>query len=185
VGPQAAADGDLGGEGVDHTMPSATLRTTDWEHRLHVLSAWRLWRNPNTPDPDSGATYRAVLDGCAITVRALCYALDIRMDAKTFDPTAPNREQELLRCLQLATENQVALGMVGRLQANPPRCLLEVLFLGNRAVAHPTDGVLLDHKVGADEMTSAINTVVDWIDKSRAKWPALNGVRPDLFLMIV
>jgi hypothetical protein len=38
--------------------------------------------------------------------------------------------------------------------------LLEVLFLGNRAVAHPDDGGSPDHQVDEPMMTAAINVVL-------------------------
>ena len=60
------------------------------------------------------------------------------------------------------------------------RCLLEVLYLANRAVAHPADGSL-DHKVTSHEMTVAINTVLGWLATERSRWPALAKV-PKEFL---
>jgi hypothetical protein len=57
---------------------------------------------------------------------------------------------------------------------------LEVLFLGNRAVAHPGDE-LLDHKVGHPEMTSAINTVLQWLTAKKGAWSELAAVSDLLF----
>ena len=57
--------------------------------------------------------------------------------------------------------------------------MLEVLFLGNRAVAHPKDGALT-HKVRRTEMTSAINTLLRWLDAKRSSFPELALVGTDL-----
>jgi hypothetical protein len=54
---------------------------------------------------------------------------------------------------------------------------LEVLYLGNRAVAHPKDGIGLDHKAGEHEMTSTINTVLKLLTERKSQWPELEGVR--------
>src|SRR2546426_845047 len=139
-------------------MSGLNLRSQDWEHRLHVLSAWRTWRNGGPRGFDDGATYRAVLDGCAVTVRALCYVLDLKckFEGKNISQGA-NRMCELINCCNLAGKRQLVA-----LPKDSQRCLLEVLFLGNRAVAHPGDGDL-DHKVDKLEMTVAINTILGWL----------------------
>jgi hypothetical protein len=81
-------------------MAGKNLRTTDWEHRLHVLWAWRICRRYATSgDRDEGATYRAVLDGCAITVRALCSIIGVGCSFKDKPlSNGQNRTQELLGC---------------------------------------------------------------------------------------
>jgi hypothetical protein len=56
---------------------------------------------------------------------------------------------------------------------------LEVLYLGNRAVAHPKDGQGLDHKAGEHEMTSTINTVLKWLTERKSQWPELEHVRKE------
>jgi hypothetical protein len=151
-------------------MSASNLRPEDWEHRLHVLWAWRKWRYVSTSDRDEGATYRAVLDGCAVTLRALCGILGVKchFGNRTLSD-GQNRIQELLDCC--ANGN----ALVRALPEENQRCLLEVLYLGNRAVAHPDDGAL-DHKVSPDEMTIAINTVLGWLANRRSKWPALAAV---------
>jgi hypothetical protein len=156
-------------------MSATNLRPEDWDHRLHVLWAWRKWRHVSTSDCDEGATYRAVLDGCAVTLRGLCGILGVKchFGNKTLSD-GQNRIQELLDCCT----NGDAL--VRALPKENQRCLLEVLYLGNRAVAHPDDGGL-DHKAGPHEMTLAINAVLDWLASKRSQWPALKNV-PNEFL---
>jgi len=85
-----------------------------------------------------------------------------------------NRTRELLNCCKAGND------LVSKLPSENQRCLLEVLYLGNRAVAHPDDGGL-DHKTGKDGMTVAINTVLDWLTTKKAQWPALATV-PKQFL---
>jgi len=159
-------------------MTGANLRTTDWEHRLHVLWAWRICRRHATSgDRDEGATYRAVLDGCAITVRALCLVIGVKcnFEGQTISD-GKNRTQELLTWCKLGKD------LLGKLPQENQRCLLEVLYLGNRAVAHPKDGEGLDHKAGEHEMTSAINTVLKWLTERKSQWPELERVRRKEFL---
>jgi len=156
-------------------MTGINLRTTDWEYRLHVLWAWRKWRFVSTGDRDEGATYRAVLDGCAVTLRALCGIIGVKCHFKNKRlSNEQNRTRELLNCCTTGKALMLALSQENQ------RCLLEALYLGNRAVAHPDDGAL-DHKVGPDEMTVAINTVLGWLAKRRRQWPALAAV-PEEFL---
>lgn len=156
-------------------MSATNLRSQDWEHRLHVLWAWRTWRHVLTSDRDEGATYRAVLDGCAVTLRALCGIIGVKCHFKKKQlSNGQNRIRELLDC---CTDGR---DLVDALPEENQRCLLEVLYLGNRAVAHPDDGAL-DHKVGRDEMTVAINTVLGWLAKRKRQWPALAAV-PKEFL---
>jgi hypothetical protein len=152
-------------------MSGAKLRKQDWEHRLHVLSAWQKWQHGTPGHFDDGATYRAVLDGCAVTVRALCDIIDVTcaFKGKTLSHGS-NRMLELLNCCKKAGR-PVVLALPNESQ----RCLLEVLYLGNRAVAHPVDGEL-DHKVGAKEMKAAINTVLGWLAARKSKWPGLLAV---------
>ena len=147
-------------------MPAPNLRSQDWEHRLHVLWAWRKWRHVSTSNRDEGATYRAVLDGCAVTLRALCdiFGVKCHFGNKTLSH-GQNRIRELLKCCSDRD------GLVRALSEEDQRCLLEVLYLGNRAVAHPSDGGL-DHKVGSHEMTFAINAVLHWLASKRSQWPA-------------
>ena len=71
--------------------------------------------------------------------------------------------------------------LLDKLHPEDQRCLLEVLYLGNRAVAHPKDGTGLDHKAGEPEMTSAINTVLKWLTERKSQWPELAKV-PKEFL---
>jgi hypothetical protein len=157
-------------------MSGANLRTTDWKHRLHVLWAWRICRRYATSgDRDEGAIYRAVLDGCAITVRALCLAIGVKCNFQNQTISdGKNRTQELfVRCT-------LGKDLLGKLPLEDQRCLLEVLYLGNRAVAHPDDGGL-DHKTGEPEMTSTINTVLKWLTERKSQWPELAKV-PKEFL---
>jgi|SRR5208282_269363 len=157
-------------------MAGKNLRTTDWEHRLHVLWAWRICRRYATSgDRDEGATYRAVLDGCAITVRALCSIIGVGCSFKDKPlSNGQNRTQELLGCC-----NKTGKALVRTLPQENQRCLLEVLYLGNRAVAHPKDGQGLDHKAGEHEMTSTINTVLKWLTERKSQWPELEHVRKE------
>jgi hypothetical protein len=151
------------------------LRKKDWEHRLTILQAWRTWCDETKePKLDNGATYRAVPDGCAITVRALCGILDVKCySGKKAISDGPNRLAELLTyCCRGKPE-------VEALAAEAQRCLLEVLYLGNRAVAHPDDGNL-DHKVERPEMISAISTVLTWLTARARRWPELAMVSSDL-----
>jgi hypothetical protein len=155
---------------------SATnLRSQDWEHRLYVLWAWRKWRHVSTSGRDEGATYRAVLDGCAVTLRALCEILGVECQFK--NKTLSNGQN---RIVELLDSCRTGKPKVLALSDEHQRCLLEVLYLANRAVAHPADGSL-DHKVGSHEMTLAINTVLDWLATKRSRWPALAAV-PKEFL---
>ena len=156
-------------------MSSPNLRPQDWEHRLHILWAWRKWRNVNTANRDEGATYRAVLDGCAVTLRALCYMVGIKCHfGHAVLSDGPNRLSELISCCKVGSS------LVASLPPDNQRCLLEVLYLGNRAVAHSGDGGL-DHKVGPQEMTVAINTVLDLLSSRKTQWPELAQV-PQEFL---
>jgi hypothetical protein len=153
---------------------SQLLRKQDWEHRLHVLSAWRTWNHDVIPDCDNGATYRAVLDGCAVTVRALCRSIGVECNFK--EATQSNSLNRLEWLLRFCTRGK---DRVHALSQDNQRCLLEVLYLGNRAVAHPEDGDL-DHRVRQSEMTIAINTVLDWLASEKSKWPGLQAI-PDTF----
>ena len=157
----------------------SSLHIQDWQHRLLVLWAWRKWKFVNTSDRDDGATYRAVLDGCAITIRALCDILGVRCDFRNKLPSdGPDRFEELLRCC-----NNEGIKYLEKLEPEIQSCLLEVLYLANRAIAHPQDG-LLDHKVTRKEMTSAVNTVLDWLKTKESEWPELKEVDQD-FLTII
>jgi hypothetical protein len=68
------------------------------------------------------------------------------------------------------------------LEPDEQRHVLVVLFLGNRAVAHPDDDdeSALDHKVGQVEMTSAINTLLRWLVDRQTSFPGLEVVSPDV-----
>jgi hypothetical protein len=72
---------------------------------------------------------------------------------------------------------------VEALKLEDQRCLLEVLYLGNRAVAHPEDGNL-DHRVGPLEMTAAVNTVLDWLRSKAPEWPSLKAVKDEFLTPI-
>ena len=154
------------------------MRVQDWEHRLTVLRAWQYWydgsRIPDFPGRDQ--TYRAVLDGCAITVRALCQVVGVRADFRSFDAGRSDRTEALLACCKKGRD------LVEALDPNARQHLLEVLYLGNRAVAHPDDGdeAALDHKVGQPEMTSAINTLLRWLVDKQPSFSGLQGVPPAL-----
>jgi hypothetical protein len=162
-------------------MPAQNLRTQDWEHRLGVLSAWRKWRHYESAVGDDGTTYRAVLDGCAVTLRTLCSVAGVKCHFGNFCNMAlsgdPQRTKELLdRCTQ-GRDHVLAL---------PPeaqRCILEALYLANRAVAHPNDGGT-DHRCGATGMTLAINTLIGWLLARKSEWPPLNSVQPDFLRTI-
>ena len=156
-------------------MVKTKLRTTDWEHRLHILWAWRKCRQYSTSgNCDEGATYRAVLDGCAITVRALCLNIGIECNFRNETiSNEENRTQQLLACCDPGKD------LLEKLPVENQRCLLEVLYLGNRAIAHPDDGGL-DHKAGENEMTSAINTILKWLTEGKSQWPELENVRKGL-----
>jgi hypothetical protein len=160
-------------------MHATKLRSQDWEHRLHVLWAWREWRSVNTADRNKGATYRAVLDGCAVTIRALCEILDVTCQFKNKTLSeGTQRLDDLLGCCGSAGKP-----LVQTLSTEDQRCLLEVLYLGNRAVAHPKDGHL-DHRVRPPEMTSAINTVLGWLRARARDWPALDAVDKEFLRLI-
>ena len=157
-------------------MAVANLRTTDWEHRLHVLWAWRKCRQYATSgNRDEGAIYRAVLDGCAITVRALCLMIGVKCNFEGLTISdEKDRTQELLaRC-------KAGKDLLGKLPLEDQRCLLEVLYLGNRAIAHPDDGGP-DHKAGEHEMTFTINIILKWLTERKSQWTELEGV-PKEFL---
>ena len=156
-------------------MAKTKLRTTDWEHRLHVLWAWRKCRQYATSgNCDEGAIYRAVLDGCAITVRALCSIIGVECDfANKNLSDGESRMQELFACCDPGQD------LLAKLPTEDQRCLLEVLYPGNRAVAHPKDGKGLDHKAGEHEMTSTINTVLKWLTERKLQWRALAAVPKD------
>ena len=86
----------------DQNERVAQLRPQDWEHRLQVLWGWRHKPSLTTPDRDLGSVARAVLDGCAITVRALCAACGIRADFKNPGEEAKDNEgraRELFNCI--------------------------------------------------------------------------------------
>jgi hypothetical protein len=163
------------------------LTKSDWEHRLSILQSWKYWhKNPIDPgriDPnlDYRITYNAVIDGCAITVRALCLCFGLHLKAvdgqgglismpKT-DQTIPGssdaRHQVLLDFCKksIKPDNPVATAFLTGPKELQQRCLLEVLFLANRCVAHPNDGDLY-HEVSPEKMKSAINTVLSWLRSS-------------------
>ena len=142
------------------------MRVQDWKHRLTVLRAWQSWCDIKTmPNfPASRATYCAVLDGCAITVRALCQELGVGANFKGW--ATKLRAHAGKRILAMMECCQDTGGKVAGLDDERRRCFLEVLYLANRAVAHPQDGDL-DHAVDRHEMTSAINTLLQWLDKER------------------
>jgi hypothetical protein len=174
------------------------LTKSDWEHRLSILQSWKYWhKNPIDPgriDPnlDYRITYNAVIDGCAITVRALCLCFGLSLKAvdgqgrlislpKT-DQTIPGsseaRHQALLACCKT---NSVAHPFAAAFLADPKDlqqlCLLEVLFLANRCVAHPNGGDLY-HEVSPEKMKSAINTLLSWLRSSA--FPGLADVPQSL-----
>ena len=109
-------------------------------------------------------------------MRALCGIIGVKcyFEGETISQ-GQNRMQELFNCC-----NKVGKELVSKLPLENQRCLLEVLYLGNRAVAHPDDGGL-DHKTGKEEMTVAINIVLDWLATNKSQWPALAKV-PKEFL---
>ena len=152
-------------------MPKTPLRSQDWEHRLHVLSAWRKWGKISGCSEEDGATYRAVLDGCAVTIRALCYTLGIGCNFRNFSVSVSKD-----RLVALQESCNVGRDRLDLLEPEKKRCLLEVLYLGNRAVAHPQDGDL-DHAVGRTEMTMAIDTVIGMINGRRDEFPEIDGVQ--------
>ena len=155
-------------------MTSTNLRLTDWEHRLHVLWAWRKRRHVPGGGRDDVATNCAVKDGCAVTLRAICLLIGVKCNFrdKTLS-SGPSRLQDLLKCCSAGQPLVLALGQEDQ------RCLLEVLYLGNRAVAHPGDGQL-DHKVDVREMTVAINVVLGWLAQKKSLWPELKNVSQDM-----
>ena len=157
-------------------MSGTNLKTTDWEHRLNNLLAWRKWRHAANGNSDERATYGVVLDGCAVTVRALCDIIGVKcyFEGETISQ-GQNRTQELFNCC-----NKVGKGLVSKLPLENQRCLLEVLYLGNRAIAHPKEGGLY-HEVGKDEITVAINIVLHWLANKKSEWPELAKV-PKEFL---
>jgi hypothetical protein len=158
------------------------MRPQDWEHRLTVLRAWQYWHDERCiPDfPGRAQTYRAVLDGCAITVRALCQAVGVRADFRNFAAARSDRTAALLDCCKKGRN------LVEALAPTAKRDFLEVLYLGNRAVAHPDDGdeTQLDHKVGQPEMTSAINTLLRWLIANQTSFSGLQAVSPALLQAI-
>jgi hypothetical protein len=157
------------------------LRESDWKHRLHVLQAWRTWSsgpraesaNDRLPDEIRGATYRATLEGCAITVRALCDLLGVACNFR--NKTISDGPARLSELFNKGFEKGKGRDKVECLPDDKPRCLLEVLYLANRATAHPENGNL-DHKVSHAEMTSAINTLLDWLDATPPPFPELAKV---------
>jgi hypothetical protein len=160
-------------------MSGAKLRTQDWEHRLHVLGAWRKWRHMSGAGGEDGMTYRAVLDGCAVTVRALCYALGVRCHfGKAAISNGPTRLAELMAQCSDKT------GLMKALSPDEQRAVLEVLYLGNRAVAHPDDGIGLDHHAGPNEMTVTINLLFTWLAAQKGVWPDLAAVPANCFQAI-
>jgi hypothetical protein len=162
-------------------MSGENLRTTDWQHRLHVLCAWRICRRyANGGDRNEGAIYRAVLDGCAITVRALCSIIGV--DCNFIKLTLDNKKDRAQQLLVLCDPGK---DLLNELPLEDRRCLLEVLYLGNRAVAHPKDGKGLDHKAGEREMTSTINTVLKWLTERKSQWPELERVSKEFLEPIV
>ena len=149
---------------------------------MTVLRAWQYWYDPDkAPDfPGRDQTYRAVLDGCAITLRALCQAVGVRANFKNFDAARADRIAALVECCHRGRN------LVEGLDSEAKRSILEALYLGNRAVAHPDEGdeSQLDHKVGQPEMTSAINTLLRWLVANRTSLSGLDAVPPHLLQAI-
>jgi hypothetical protein len=155
-------------------MSAANLRTTDWEHRLHVLWAWRKRRHVTHGGRDEVAINCAVKDGCGVTLRAICGLIGVKCNfSKKSLSSGPGRTLELLNCCTTGRH------FVTKLRPEDQRCLLEVLYLGNRAIAHPDDGHV-DHKVGVHEMTAAINVVLNWLEEKALLWPELKKVPEEL-----
>jgi hypothetical protein len=163
-------------------MTAQVLRTQDWEHRLGVLSAWRVWRHREGATGEDGLAYRAVLDGCAVTLRALCGVVGVKCQFKGFCNTAPSgdsqRMKELLNSCYMGSAHLLALPT-----EEERRCILEALYLANRAVAHPDDGYT-DHKCGAKEMTASINVLIGWLLARKLEWPPLEQVQPEFLKLI-
>jgi hypothetical protein len=173
------------------------LRPDDWEHRLMLLRAWQSWRDyikyPDTVpafdnrDGNDGRrnSYNAVIDGCAITVRALCQVLDLYASFKQFESKLQNARNDRHDALMACCNSGLAgFNLINGLDDRNERLrLLEVLFLGNRAVAHPRGG-MVDHAVSPIEMTSAINTLLQWLqteNATKAEIAAVKAKRSDLF----
>jgi len=138
--------------------------------------------------------YRAVKDGCAITIRAfcLCFGLNlVAIDRRTgrvrpiprtdrANPASSDvRREALLSCCMNVRfqESPVAAAFISGPKDHQQMCLLEVLFLANRCVAHPTDGDI-DHEAGPEEMKSAINSIFGWLRASN--FPGISEVFPSL-----
>jgi hypothetical protein len=172
------------------------LNADDWKHRLELLRTWHSWRDyarePDTVpafDNENGNdgrrnTYNAVVDACAITVRALCEVLELKAVFTTLEKKQQfaqgDRHGALMACCCQKKSGFRLIQQLG--DKNEQLCLLEVLFLGNRAVAHPCDGGL-DHKVGPVEMTSAINTLLRWLqteESTKVQISAVKAERPGL-----
>jgi hypothetical protein len=107
-------------------------------------------------------------------VRALCSIIGVDCNFRnlTLDDKKDRTQQLLAPC-------NPGKDLLSKLPLEDQRCLLEVLYLGNRAVAHPKDGKGLDHKTGEHEMTSTINTVLKWLTERKSQWPELEGVRKE------
>lgn len=158
-------------------MAAPNMTKEDWEHRLHVLSSWRRWHFLAAKIENDGAIYRGLLDGCAITVRALCAPLGIGSNFKnlTISPDPAVRQGQLLHhCIDKE-------GLVHALAGDEQRCVLEVLYLANRAIAHPADGNLF-HAAGDHEMSLAIKVLLGWLKSKQPLWPELAKVHDDFFL---
>ena len=158
-----------------HPEPGAKLSAEDWKHRLLILWAWRQMRCVCTAERDKAATYRAVLDGCAVTIRALCDIIGVSFNFRANSIKEENRTEDLLKCCKRGKQ------IVDALIAEDQRCVAEVLYLANRAVAHPADGDIA-HKAGPHEMTVAINTVLSWLKGKSSQWNALNEVPQELLV---
>ncbi len=146
------------------------LRVQDWEHRIGILQAWRHWKNYDEHDQekcrasfcaDFGPhTYRAVLDGCAITIRALLGVYGITCNFRGAPRDAVEAFNEKRKWFYQYWP------MLHSLSPAQKMSLFEVIYLSNRPVAHPGDGTGLDHKVGKSEMTGAIDAILFWLAQS-------------------
>lgn len=125
-----------------------------------------------------GSSYRAVLEGCAITVRSLCDVLGIKCNFN--NPTVSNGQNRLNELLSACSVGETRIESLG---PDKQRHLLAVLYLANRAVAHPADGGL-DHNVGHEEMTSAINTLLGWLTVTPPPFLELAQVKAEFLKQI-
>jgi hypothetical protein len=150
------------------------LTDDDWTHRLEILRAWEFRKNMHH------CVYRAVKDGCATTIRSLCYLAGISFN---FTGWTSNSGYPRLASTRPNDDN----GLFCRLEPEAQNDLFKVLFLANRIIAHNGAGKSMEHEVNYTVMTDGINATIKVLEYLSKSCSGLNNFikqHPELFAEI-